>query len=90
MADSKQADPDNKGKADQGKIIHFTELNFLGKAVFLGGVLTRVATKVVDSTIRATADIVTEAEKAFKQGLDPNVEEAKIIEEHEESSKSKS
>ena len=71
MADS---DQDNK-------IIKFENLNMLGKAVFIGGVLTRVATNVVDTAIKATADIVVEAEKAFRQGIDPNVEDAKIIEE---------
>ena len=79
MADSGKSDPDAGDK-----IIQFSNLNLLGKAVFVSGVLTRVATKVVDTTIKATVDIVTEAEKAFKQGLDPNIEEAKIIEEHEE------
>ena len=65
-------------------IVKFNELNLLGKAVFVSGVLTRAATKMVESTINATVDIVTEAEQAFKQGLDPNIEEAKIIEEHED------
>lgn len=79
MADSDKSDP-----KDGENIIRFGNLNLLGKAVFVSGVLTRVATKVVDSTIKATVDIVTEAEKAFKQGLDPNIEEAKILEEHED------
>ena len=82
MADSDNSDPE---KGD--RIIQFSNLNLLGKAVYVSGVFTRVATKVVDSTIKATVDIVTEAEKAFKQGLDPNIEEAKIIEEHEDETK---
>ncbi|MEZ4700321.1 MAG: hypothetical protein R2834_08330 [Rhodothermales bacterium] len=67
-----------------GPIIQFNDLNFLGKAVFLGGILTRAATQVVDSAIRATADVVVETRKAFQQGLDPNVEDAHIIEETDE------
>ncbi len=84
MADSQNADPGKQGTKTDGRIVHFTDLNMLGKAVFVGGVITRAATKFVDSSIKATVDIVTEAEKAFKQGLDPNVEEAKIIEEHDD------
>ena len=93
MADSNKAgsgkkgadqERDNKERSDQDRIIQFNQLNLLGKAVFVGGLFTRAATKVVESTIKATVDIVTEAEKAFKQGLDPNIEEAKIIEEHDD------
>ncbi|MFK7846409.1 MAG: hypothetical protein AB8G77_14010 [Rhodothermales bacterium] len=90
MADSDKAGSDKAGSKQEGRIIQFNELNLLGKAVFVSGLFTRAATKVVDSTIKATVDIVTEAEKAFKQGIDPNIEEAKILEEHEDkSSKSK-
>jgi hypothetical protein len=66
---------------NQGPIIQFSDLNLLGKAVFLGGILTRAATQLVDTAIQATADVVVEAQKAFKQGLDPNIEDARIIEE---------
>ena len=88
MAESDQAGSgkgrgDNKSN-DQDRIVQFDQLNWLGKAVFVSGLVTRAATKVVESTIKATVDIVTEAEKAFKQGLDPNIEEAKIIEEIDE------
>lgn len=90
MADSDKAGSDKAGSKQEGRIIQFNELNLLGKAVFVSGLFTRAATKVVDSTIKATVDIVTEAEKAFKQGIDPNIEEAKILEEHEDKpSKSK-
>lgn len=68
----------------QGPLVQFNDLNILGKAVFLGGILTRAATQVVDSAIRATADVVVEARKAFHQGLDPNIEDAHIIEETDE------
>ncbi|MEM8485312.1 MAG: hypothetical protein AAF564_07165 [Bacteroidota bacterium] len=90
-AGSKQSGGKRSGnrKADDNHIIRFEDLNFLGKAVFVGGFLTRAATKAVDATIKASVDIVTEAEKAFKQGLDPNIEDAKILEEHEENRKAK-
>ena len=66
---------------NHGPLIQFSDLNFLGKAVFLGGMLTRAATHVVDTAIQATADVVVEAQKAFKQGLDPNIEDARILDE---------
>ncbi len=90
-ADSRQSGRKSSGRKDAGdnRLIQFEDLNFLGKAVFVGGFLTRAATKAVDATIKATVDVVTEAEKAFKQGLDPNIEDAKILEEHEERSKGK-
>lgn len=96
------ADPHNAGSnrsrsgrskgndSGDNRIIQFEDLNLLGKAVFVGGFLTRAATKAVDATIKATVDIVVDAEKAFKQGLDPNIEDAKILEEHEEQRKGKS
>ena len=72
------------GSDRDDKIVQFEKLNLLGKAVFVGGFLTRAATHVIDSAIKATADIVIEAEKAFRQGVDPNIEDAKIIEEDED------
>ena len=69
---------------DDHKIIKFDELNLLGKLVFVSGVLTRTASGIVQTAVDATAEIITEAEKAFKEGLDPNIEDAKVIEEIEE------
>jgi hypothetical protein len=66
------------------RLIQFDDLNLLGKAIFLGGVITRVAGTVIDSTVRAATDIYLEAEKAFMEELDPNIEDAKILEEKEE------
>lgn len=74
------------GPEQEERIVQFDKLNMLGKAVFVSGLVTRAATRLVESAIKATADIVVEAEKAFKQGLDPNIEEARIIEEHDEKS----
>ena len=91
-AGSQNSSSNQPGGKEPGKdrLIQFEDLNLLGKAVFVGGFLTRAATKAVDATIKATVDIVTEAEKAFKQGLDPNIEDAKILEEHEEPTKKRS
>lgn len=72
------------GSDDEHKIIKFDNLNLLGKLVYVGGVLTRTAQDVVQTAVDATSEIISEAEKAFKEGLDPNIDDAKIIDEIEE------
>jgi hypothetical protein len=63
---------------DQRKI---DELNWLGKAVFLAGQGVRLTADLIDSVIDVASDAYSEAEKAFKQGLDPQIDEANILEE---------
>lgn len=71
--------------SDQNKpIIHFGNLNLLGKAVYIGGFAVRLMTDLIDATIDKAVDLALETEKAFKQGRDPRVEDAKIIDEYEE------
>ena len=69
---------------DEHKIIKFDDLNLLGKLVYVSGVLTRTASGIVQTAVDSTAEIITEAEKAFKEGMDPKVDDATIIEEIEE------
>ena len=66
------------------RIVRFEQLNLLGKSVFLAGAAVRVTANLIDTALVRAADIVVEAEKAFQQGLDPNVEDAKILDEREE------
>lgn len=65
------------------KIVEFSRLNAIGKAVYVGGAAVRFASELLDAAIDRVAEVVSEAERAFKQGRDPNVEDAKILEEHE-------
>ena len=62
------------------------ELNWLGKAVYLAGQGVHLTADLIDSVIEIAVDAYTEAERAFRQGLDPRVDEANILEErtHEE------
>lgn len=62
-------------------LIEFERLNLLGKAAFLGGSAVRIAAGFIDSAVQQAADIYVEAERAFHQGRDPNVEDAKVINE---------
>ena len=68
----------------EDRIVHFDELNLLGKAVFLGGAAVRATSSLIDAAIDRAVDVVLESEKAFKQGLDPTIEDAKVLEEREE------
>lgn len=57
------------------------DLNLLGRAVYLAGQTVRVTADLLDSVIVLAADAYRDAERAFRQGLDPNVDDADIIEE---------
>ncbi len=70
--------------SDDRRIIQFDQLNVLGKAVFLTGAAVRTTVSLIDKALDRAVDLVVDAERAFQQGRDPNVEDAKILEEHEE------
>ena len=62
-------------------LIEFERLNLLGKAAFLGGSAVRIAAGLIDTAVQQAADIYVEAERAFHQGRDPNIEDAKVLRE---------
>lgn len=66
--------------------IEFERLNLLGKAAFFGGSAVRIAAGLIDTAIHQAAGIYNDAERAFKQGMDPNIEDAKVIGETEDRS----
>lgn len=66
------------------RIIEFERLNLLGKTVYVTGATARAAADLLDKVIDRAADIVAESERAFKQGRDPNVDDARILEEREQ------
>lgn len=65
----------------ENRIIEFERLNLLGKTVFLSGAAVRLAAELVEKAIDQAATIVSDVERAYNQGRDPNVEEARILEE---------
>ncbi len=69
------------------RIIEFKRLNLFGKAVYTGGAVVRLAAHAIDTTIDKVADVYAEAERAFREGADPNVDDARIIEERVEPSR---
>ena len=47
----------------------------------LGGAAVRVTANVIDRALDRAASTVAEAEAAFRKEIDPNISEAKILEE---------
>lgn len=68
-------------KPDERHIVRFSDLNLLGKAVFLTGAAVRTTAVVIDKVLEKTVDLIEEAERAYHDGRDPNVEDAKILKE---------
>lgn len=66
------------------RLVEYDRLNLLGKAAFLGGTAVRLASGLIDAAVHRAADVYVDAERAFRQGLDPNIEDAKVIEESDE------
>jgi len=61
--------------------VEFDRLNLLGKVVFVTGTTVRVIGSVIDSVVETVSGVAQEAEKAFKEGMDPNIDEATIVDE---------
>jgi len=61
--------------------VDFDRLNLLGKAVFITGTAVRIMGTVFESVVETVSGIAHEAEKAFRSGLDQNVDDAKILDE---------
>lgn len=68
-------------REDEERLVEFEQLNLLGKTVFLGGSAIRLAASAIDLSVRRAADIYVNAERAFRQGRDPNIDDANILEE---------
>lgn len=58
------------------------ELNWLGKTVYFGGTLLRHTANLVDATAKRVSKIAIESKEAFNRELDPNIEDARVIEEY--------
>ena len=70
--------------SDERRDIDFSRLNLLGKIVYVGGAAARAVGDGVDRVINHVADVVAHSEKAFREGLDDNIEDAKILDERKQ------
>lgn len=68
--------------SDERPSYHFSDLNLLGKAVFLTGAVVRTTASLIDRAVERAAGVYVEAEDAFRRELDSSFEDAKILEEH--------
>lgn len=64
------------------RIVEFDGLNWLGRAVWLGGQVTHAVVWLVEAAVERAGAIVGEAERAFREAADDSVEDARILEEH--------
>jgi hypothetical protein len=60
----------------------FRDLNWFGKSVYLGGTVLRLTANLVDATADRVSSIAAESKRAFNRELDPNIEEARVVEEY--------
>ncbi len=68
--------PDN-----DNRLIEFEKLNLVGKAIFITGTTFRFVGDLLSSVAETVVEILSDAEKSFLEGSDPNVDEAKIVDE---------
>lgn len=62
-------------------IERFEREGLAGKALLVGGTAVRLGAQLLDRALERAAGTLAEAERAFRRELDPNMEEAKILEE---------
>lgn len=68
--------------------VNISKLNWLGKSVFVGGAVMRLTANLIDSTADRVNKIAAESKQAFERELNPNMEDARVIEEYPHSDSS--
>jgi hypothetical protein len=58
------------------------DLNWFGKTVYFGGTVLRFTANLVDATANRVSRVAAESKKAFDRELDPNIEDARVIDEY--------
>lgn len=58
------------------------DLNWFGKTVYYGGTVLRFTANLVDATATRVSKIAAESKKEFDRELDPNIEDARVIDEY--------
>lgn len=66
---------------DDRRIVEFDGLNWLGKAVWMGGQVAHAVAWLVEAAVERTGSLIGEAERAFREAMDDEVEDARILEE---------
>ena len=68
-------------KNQDNRLVEFERLNLVGKAIFITGSTFRFVGDLLTTVADSVGEIISEAEKAFSEGKDPNIDEAKILDE---------
>lgn len=63
--------------------VDFRRLNWLGKTVYLGGSALRLTANLIDSAVDRASSIAEESKRAFEREIDPDIEDATVIEERD-------
>lgn len=64
--------------------VEFDRLNGVGKAIYLTGSAVRLASDFIEFSLRTAGTVLTEAEKAFREGLtdeEDDVTDARVLSE---------
>lgn len=62
-------------------VTRIEKLNPLGRAVWLGETAVRLTAGLLDKAVHRAARITSDSIRAFEEGRNPNIEDAKILEE---------
>lgn len=62
--------------------VEFRDLNWFGKTVYLGGAALRLTANLVDATADRVSKIAVESKEAFEREIDPQIDDARVIEEY--------
>lgn len=67
--------------SDEPWVERYAKAGFFERAGMLSGGAVRLAAKAIDGALDRAASVATEAKEAFQRELDPNVSDARILEE---------
>ena len=65
-------------------IARFEQEGVVGKAALVSGTVVRFTANLIDKALDQAATTVAEAEVALRRELDPNIQDAKILDEWDE------
>jgi hypothetical protein len=68
--------------------VNLNDLNWLGKSVFVGGAALRLTANLIEFTADRVSSVAARSKEAFERELDPNIEDARVIEEYPHSEES--
>lgn len=74
------SESDRNNTSERNKL-RIEDPTLLGKVIGASTVAAKIVGSGVGLVMKSMADMIVDVEKAFKDGLDPNIDDAKIINE---------